>query len=368
MLDPMHTGEQLYYLSKYITEINRTRTEENSVPTTTIIVSHMPPLTIVDRQPFIVRRAASYSVRAEEVDLLHVRDQDGNTFWIVDRPAKQDEMHLSQQHFSKDEHTFTYQPAHEWGAFRGYGDIDDLKAALGDEQTRQTRLDEYGALLARVHEVIGDDWPYDTRPDDERAHRSVHVYTRQQYERACAAVGLEPLDDAWCVQGIGLVPLAEGETAVMRMTAETLASRHASGITAEITWRRAQGRTAAEAELGTGPYTREQYDRACEIIGIPALSDGGCVAAVEHRMSRYAGDLIVIDLRIPDDDLSIDMAARRVDAMEQEARVAGRRCDECGAVIIGSGMAASLGLACRVECFDAMADRPGRYATGNSRN
>ncbi|WP_431929889.1 hypothetical protein [Nonomuraea jabiensis] len=366
MHDPMHTGEQLYYLAKYTAEISRTTKMGNDgIPTTTIIVSHMPAFTILDRQPFTVRRAAPYTEREEDVEFLHVRDQDDNTFWIVDRPAKHDEMHLGRQEFGRQVRSFTYQPANEWGAFRGYGDLDDLKAALGDEETRTTRYDGYDALLARVHEVIGDDWPYNTRPDYELADPSVHVYTRDQYERACAVAGLEALDDEQCVNGIGWVPLSEGETAVTRMTAQTLAARRSRGIESEITRRLTRGREAAEAEVGTGPYTREQYERACQIIGIPALSDRGCVAAVEHRMSRIVGDLIVIDPRIPDDDLSIDMAERRVDAMEQEARSAGRRCDECGAVIVGSAMGASLGLACSVKCYDAMADRPGRYASRN---
>lgn len=365
MFDPMHTGEQLYYLGEYQTEISRNTEEEDGTPTTTIIVSHMPSFTVVGRQPFTVRRGASYTVREEEVELLHVRDQDGNVFWIVDRPAKRDEMQLNRQEFSGGGRILTYQSANEWEAFRGYGDVDDLKAALGDEETRKTRYDGCDALLARVHEVIGEEWPYDTRPDYELADPSVDVYTRDQYERACAAAGLEPLDDERCVKGIGWVLLSEGETAVMRMTAQTLAERRVNGSKAEIEWRLARDREAAEAAVGTGPYTREQYERVCEIIGIPALSDGGCVAAVEHRMSRYAGGLIVIDPRLPNDDLSIDMAGRRVDAMDQEARSAGRRCDACGTVIIGSGMAASLGLACSVECFDAMADRPGRYANRN---
>ncbi|MEU6718273.1 hypothetical protein ABZ897_42975 [Nonomuraea sp. NPDC046802] len=363
MLDPMHTGEQLYYLAEYTTEISRTTEDGTTPPTTTVIVSHMPSLTILGRQPFTVRRGAPYAEREEDVEFLHVRDQDDNTFWIVDRPAKRNEMQLGRQEFSKEGRIFTYHPANEWGAFRGYGDLDDLKAALGDEETRQTRYDGHGALLARVHEVIGDDWPFDTRPDYKLADPSVHVYTRDQYERACAAAGLEPLDDERCAKGIGWAPLCGGETAIMRMTAQTLAGRRASGIKAEITWRLARGCEAAEVAVGIGSYTRDQYERAGAIIGIPALSDGGCVAAVEHRMSRIVGDLIVIDPRIPDDDLSIDMAERRVDAMEQEARSAGHRCDECGAVIVGSAMSARVGLACRVVCFDAMADRPGRYAT-----
>ena len=39
-------------------------------------------------------------------------------------------------------------------------------------------------------------------------------------------------------------------------------------------------------------------------------------------------------------------------------------CDECGVEIVGSAMAASLGRACGADCYDAMADRPGRYAQG----
>lgn len=45
-----------------------------------------------------------------------------------------------------------------------------------------------------------------------------------------------------------------------------------------------------------------------------------------------------------------------------------RHCDECGSTeAVGGWMGASLGLACGVDCYDAMADRPGRHARTHHR-
>jgi hypothetical protein len=72
----------------------------------------------------------------------------------------------------------------------------------------------------------------------------------------------------------------------------------------------------------------------------------------------------VLVIGIPDDDEVVrQLCYRRVAAIEQDAREAGLRRDECGTVLLSPGMAASLGIACSVSCYDAMADRPGRYAT-----
>ena len=73
---------------------------------------------------------------------------------------------------------------------------------------------------------------------------------------------------------------------------------------------------------------------------------------------------------LPHDGLALDLAGRRADALEAAAAdTPTRHCDECGTGIAGPGMVASLGLACDVDCYDAMADRPGRYAqrNGNAR-
>lgn len=54
--------------------------------------------------------------------------------------------------------------------------------------------------------------------------------------------------------------------------------------------------------------------------------------------------------------------ARRDAEARHAAEAAGRYCDECGVLIVHGAMTASLGLACDVDCYDAMADRPGRHA------
>jgi hypothetical protein len=82
---------------------------------------------------------------------------------------------------------------------------------------------------------------------------------------------------------------------------------------------------------------------------------------------RVLGRSVVLDVRIPDDETTVALARRRYAALRRDAEAAGRRCDECGTVIIRSGMTASLGLACDVACYYAMPDRPGRNAAGRAR-
>src|SRR5262249_18511111 len=118
-----------------------------------------------------------------------------------------------------------------------------------------------------------------------------------------------------------------------------------------------------QAGLNTDSYTRGQYERACAIMHTRALPDHACVAVVDQHLSRLAGTS-VLDVGIPDDDEVVrELCSRRVTAIHQGAREAGRHCDECGTLLLSGGMAASLGIACSVSCYDAMADRPGRYAT-----
>jgi hypothetical protein len=193
----------------------------------------------------------------------------------------------------------------------------------------------------------------------------VEEYTRDQYEQACSALDLEPADDAdlgGYGDKYGVYDLAT-YTPAQAITA-TLRRRRLAGLEREHAARVAQWRRdLGQAGLETDSYTRQQYERACAIMHAPVLSDGGCVAVVEQHLTRLAGSGVLV-IGIPDDDEVVrTLCDRRVAAVEQEARHSGRRCDECGTPLLAGGMAASFGLACDVPCYDAMADRPGRFAT-----
>lgn len=193
----------------------------------------------------------------------------------------------------------------------------------------------------------------------------VEVYTREQYEQACAALDLDPIPDA-DLGGYGdsYAELTLPSNTPREIITLTLRRRRLAGIARERAAIQAQRRDdLTAAGLDHGPYSRDQYEQACQIMQVPALPDAGCLAVVDQHLVRLSG-AGALDVSVPDDDeLVRELCQRRVDAMEKQARDAGRFCAECGTVIIGSGMAASFGLACRPECYDAMADRPGRYAS-----
>lgn len=192
----------------------------------------------------------------------------------------------------------------------------------------------------------------------------VDVYTRQQYETACAALELDPAPDS----DLGGYGDKYGEYDLWTYTPRQaigyqLRHRRLAGIKREKAAEQApRAQELQEAGLAAGPLGRDDYERACQISGVPALADGACVTLVDNDVVRLAGrGVMVVDPATPDDAVTADLARRRVEAIEADAARQGRRCDECGAVIVGSGMTASLGLACGVDCYDAMADRPGRY-------
>lgn len=199
-------------------------------------------------------------------------------------------------------------------------------------------------------------------------------YTRGEYERACAAAGLPPARDDtcrayWLEHQVGRVP---GSAAV------TLAGRRVQGVVDRKDTYVASSDTAASSsaveqlpiprdladqlawervadQCGTTPYDRDVYEQACTLLGVTPLPDDEIV--------RYAADAAL-------GPLGCSLAEHRVRVLRGLALGAGprlRRCDECGRIITGSGLVASCGLACTPECLDAMADRPGRYATRQQR-
>lgn len=293
----------------------------------------------------------------------------------------------------------TTQPASERWVIRINGQSPDGSLYEDEEKARSHALHrlEAGAALAVVEETIGGAWPYDItvtsepRPGNSPPiwritdpHRDlvnyafawhlhtpppVDVYTRDQYEAACAALGFAPVDDEHVVRGdrdrddkggrsgaltdLHRVPARDSVVLILRRR------RHA-GMEREESAAEKRAREEIVRTVGDGPYTREQYEQATAIAGVSALTDQQCVAILEDEMSRYTS---VMTITVPVDGLAADLAVQRADAIAAaRSKVPTRPCGECGTPIPqGAGMAASLGLACRVECFDAMADRPGRY-------
>jgi hypothetical protein len=193
----------------------------------------------------------------------------------------------------------------------------------------------------------------------------VEVYTRAQYEQACAALDIDPADDSdlggyWDIYGVYDLFTYTPKQAITA----TLRRRRLAGLEREFAAHLAQWRgDLDQAGLNTGSYTREQYERASAIMHTPALPDAACVAVVDQHLSRLTGTG-VLDVGVPDDDEVVrELCSRRVTAIKEDARESRRRCDECGTLLLSPGMAASLGIACSVSCYDAMADRAGRYAT-----
>lgn len=192
----------------------------------------------------------------------------------------------------------------------------------------------------------------------------VSVYTREQYEQACGAVGFDPAADT----DLGNYADKFGDFSMPHYSAKaafvfTLRGRRIAGLKREAAKaQEVREQSLAAAGLAEGPYTREQYEQACSILGVRPLTDGGCLAVVEQDLERYSASGVLV-IGVPTDALTVKLAYGRATEMETAAAEAGRFCDECGVTIVGVGMLASLGLACAPDCYDAMADRPGKYAS-----
>jgi hypothetical protein len=131
-------------------------------------------------------------------------------------------------------------------------------------------------------------------------------------------------------------------------------------------------------------YTRDQYERACAAVGLTPAEDADLGTYADRFMPPTLWDLY------PLAHVEAQLRVRRLSGLEREtaparkaaedarrqaerqayeervraAEAAGRRCDECGTLIVTGGMNASLGLSCsNLDCYEALTDRPGRFAT-----
>lgn len=141
---------------------------------------------------------------------------------------------------------------------------------------------------------------------------------------------------------------------------------------------------SADTAPAVDVYTREQYERACAAVGLTPAPDSDLGTYADVFMPPTLWDLYPLPY------VEAQLRVRRLAGLQREptparpprthlpmpdpktvarvrAEMSYRHCDECGALFIGGGMNASLGLACDVDCYDAMSDRPGRYATSKRR-
>lgn len=177
---------------------------------------------------------------------------------------------------------------------------------------------QYDDLTARVEEAIGQNWPYGIR------------------------VWSEP---------------REGATPRWYVT-----DAHTGQDRSEFGW-------YSDTPPPVWAYTRELYERACAAVGIEPAADGD----LNNYADKY-GDFRVGEYP-PIHVIMFDLRRRRIAGIVREQppappvqaepeKIQDEPCDECGMGIVeGSGMRASFGLACDVDCYDILEDRRGRFAT-----
>lgn len=179
--------------------------------------------------------------------------------------------------------------------------------------------------------------------DDEDATRIIHpdptgyvqvmVYTRDVYERACMILRIEPADDDDIAEEF--CDIAHGHTIPddidpFEAVKIRLAYRRSSGIMIEHKIeqdRRADQIEAAGLMIDT--YTRDQYEQACEIMGVPVLSDHQVRMIVTIGIVAELG-ISVTSPDVPDDYISANLAQRRAIGLARERTQADANADAGG--------------------------------------
>lgn len=297
--------------------------------------------------------------RRGEVRYLHVfEDAQGHRWHVATRP----EEGLVEWRHVRDREKRTiaekqFVRKHELFSQESYFTRADLLASLGDPQTHQAMRDEVQARWERAVQAALDHGGVVERlarpglVDYPAAHMD-----RTGYEAACRELGLAPATRQEILDG----NLLDGEYTLASYSLDHIMyvglargyRPYAEREQQQDVQRRLDQVDAAHPGQA---YTREEFEAACRTAGIDAPSDG----EVEQILNPYV--LTVAE----GDPLVVALAKRRGRGMVTQARDEGHRCDECGRLIPGSGMAANLGLACSVSCYEAMAERPGRYASNH---
>lgn len=160
------------------------------------------------------------------------------------------------------------------------------------------------AELARVDELI------DTALGRVENHYLSYPgsYDRATYERACEAIGLEPLDDdATADEGSSARSIAQYE----------LKQRRDLGIEAERVRDDAQMLKQVIAVVGRQEsYTREQYELACHTVGATAYSDPDCGLILENVRAEAVGYATAHE-HLPKKGIAAHLAAVRYSRIEE---------------------------------------------------
>lgn len=221
-------------------------------------------------------------------------------------------------------------------------------AALG----MALKMESARAAMQQVARALGID--AETRPGIAAGAIGASAYTRQQYERACVELDLEPEDDEHLagLDGGYVYSIHTAET--VRLVEMILANRRVGGLRADVAARQERTMDQITEQVGSGPYTRDAYERACALAGLTPVADAGCVAIAEQQITRM-GASGALDIATPMQPLVADLAIQRAAGVEQEALSAGRQCAECDHPIpAGAGMLATGGLACTPKCHAAL--------------
>lgn len=208
------------------------------------------------------------------------------------------------------------------------------------------------AIETRIAEALKDTpWPYgatcvnhgtDTEPswlltepyrtDDEAVrvvnpdptgYIQINVYTRDLYETACRIAEVEPdtdesIKDEFCDCGHGqYVPedIEPAEAVKMRLNYRRSVGIHVE----EITEQNERAEALEAAGLMLDHFTRDQYETACQMMGVPALEDGQVMLVVTLDVANDLG-IGIIAPDIPHDPITINLAYRRAMGIGHDKR------------------------------------------------
>lgn len=226
-------------------------------------------------------------------------------------------------------------------AYHGYSVNGRLFDAREDAERFITDLATVTAATELVHAQVGD---------------PTGGYSRDQYEHACRLLDIEPMTDEQCDSyGVEYGVFAPPEYRPDQIMRYTIARYRLRGIGAARKAAAEQAQQAADA-IGTGAYTRDQYETACAAAGIAPLDDRAARRASDNYLDSTASGVRAVGA-YPTDDVALSLAIRRADGMNAEAAEAGQVCIVCRRPVpAGTGVIASLGRVCDdQDCYDKAA-------------
>lgn len=156
---------------------------------------------------------------------------------------------------------------------------------------------------------------------DPTGHVQINIYDRELYETACSVAGIDPEDDKTVYEKFTTDD--DDDNRYIPDDAEPI-----EAVKARLNYRRFLGATIEktsdynhrlgileEAGLLDGPYSREQYETACGIMGVPPLGDDQVMVVVAMYALRDMG-LGVISPGLPNDIVTVNLSYRRAMAIK----------------------------------------------------